>query len=207
MTMRAYVFLVLALVPAALALFLWRARKFLIISRCPGWDDFAKSGKALVASGILLGVATGLMFVNLDAIRHGCNLNSRIMPPWVLSRHAALSPVYNTPPDDPSGKLFYFYKFTCPDCHAVAKDKAFQAAFRDLNPISIPSDSPEGKSLLKDYPIREVPSYVYIYPDGRNYVYAQVHRSDGNGDITYDAEAMEDFLSDMELIENTYEQE
>ena len=114
-----------------------------------------------------------------------------------------LTPEADEMPDDIRGRLFYLYKYTCPDCLAVSRSDDFHDDMKTASPIAIPSDSKDGKEFIKKWPVMEVPSLVYIYPDGTNYMSVMLHQTK-DGRTVYARERCLAFLDEIRGASETF---
>lgn len=76
------------------------------------------------------------------------------------------SPIEDELPEDLKGSIIIYYRFDCPDCHAIYEDLCKAVEGRD-KVYWISSRSKQGKALLANYPVSEVPSAIYF----REYTY------------------------------------
>lgn len=89
-------------------------------------------------------------------------------------------------PSDPSNCLIVYYKFGCPDCNAIFKDESqILADVTDIYWIS--TRSSQGKKLLEQYPVDEVPALVYINADKQGISKVIYKKQNGKSVIDEDA--------------------
>lgn len=94
------------------------------------------------------------------------------------------SPVEDKLPEDETNKLFIAYRFACEDCEAIYTDLELNLGIYD--PIWVATRSKQGKNFVEKYGIDEVPSAVYVKPDGTFIVYTLSKKQDD--DIIIDEE-------------------
>ena len=89
-----------------------------------------------------------------------------------------------------------YYKFTCQDCQKTYRDLQDWLGKNDIGTdlYYVPSDSEYGQELRKDFPVKAVPSLVYIYPNGSTYYVRQIYTEDSEGARFLPA-ALEDIVS------------
>ena len=91
-----------------------------------------------------------------------------------------------------------YYKFTCPDCQNTYHELQNWLGTHDIGAeiYYVPSNSEYGKELMQDFPVSEVPSLVYIYPNGSTYytrkTYTETEDSEG---AQFFPAALEDIIS------------
>lgn len=74
---------------------------------------------------------------------------------------ASVTPKASELPDNLKGSIVILYKFGCPSCEAIYKD--LNEKIKDKNRVYfVPSGSKEGKILVKNGNITEVPTGVYV---------------------------------------------
>lgn len=66
-------------------------------------------------------------------------------------------------PDDLNDKIIIYYRFGCPDCEAIYNDLNTYTTDNDLNVYYVSTRSNQGKKLLKQFPVKTVPTGIYIY--------------------------------------------
>lgn len=83
---------------------------------------------------------------------------------------------------DLSDTFILFFRFGCSDCEAVYPNLQEIVQNRtDWHWVSTRSE--QGEELLEEYPIDEVPSLVYIYPDGTRFAVFKMHIKNEHGNI------------------------
>lgn len=119
-----------------------------------GWTTFTL-GMILLITTILLFILAplhGMEKANIKTTNFIDVLTSTINTPMQSKAN---------PKDIKPGSIIIYYKFDCPDCHAIYKDLS-----KNIKGISdvywISSRSTTGEKLLKEYPVEEVPSAIYI---------------------------------------------
>ena len=114
------------------------------------------------------------------AKQHGYNsdLNATASSLW---KSIHLSPVEDTVPEDLSQKIIIYYRFGCKDCEATYDTLSKTlSAYSDVYWIA--SRSPQGKKLLEQYPVDQVPTGIYIRADGTYLAYT-LYKSSPDGPI------------------------
>lgn len=101
-----------------------------------------------------------------------------------LNEGIRYSPIEDELPENLEGAIVIFYKFDCPDCHAIYNDLKDAVSGHD-NIYWVSSRSEQGKALLANYPIPEVPYGVYFrtytYGGNLNYTKKVLYCDDANG--------------------------
>lgn len=78
--------------------------------------------------------------------------------------HNRVSPTEDTLPETPNNCLIIFYKYGCEDCEAIYED--LSNALKQVDRVYwVSSRSKQGQKLLQTYPVKVVPTGVYIYND------------------------------------------
>ena len=81
-----------------------------------------------------------------------------------MLQHTKMSPPEDKLPEDLSKSIIIYYKFGCSDCENVYKN--LKNSVQDKTNIYwISTRSKQGRKLLEQYPVKVVPSGVYIYSD------------------------------------------
>lgn len=74
------------------------------------------------------------------------------------------SPIEDELPDNLANSIILYFKFGCADCEATYNQQL--TTFGDLDNVYwVSTRSEQGKQLMKKYPIKEVPTGVYITDD------------------------------------------
>lgn len=117
-------------------------------------------------------------------------------------KHIHKSPEEDTLPSDIHGKIIIYYRFGCPDCSAVYPELSKKLnEYVDVYWIS--SRSPQGKELLKSYPVEEVPSILYVKYDDTHST-AILYKKNEENESYLDNETLEDFLKMVSYDRNSY---
>lgn len=101
------------------------------------------------------------------------------------------TPVESQIPDDLSNKLVIYYRFDCPNCHAVY-DK-LEKATQDYDVIWISTRSKNGKELRKTYPVEYVPTGI-AFNSEKQYMSFVLYKSE-NGKIILDSDNLDLLLN------------
>lgn len=72
-----------------------------------------------------------------------------------------LSPSEDTLPENLDDSIIIYYRFGCKDCEAIYDDISRFTDQMD-NTYYVCIDSEQGKKLLKEFPVEEVPSAIYV---------------------------------------------
>ena len=131
----------------------------------------------------------------LIAKDHGYNAgpNVNIASLWT---HIHTSPVEDEIPGTVEGKLFILYRFGCADCNDTYEDIRTK-----LEGISdtywIASRSDQGQAFLKEHPVPEVPTALYIKQDGTELTF-KLYKTLSTGKSVIDEDNFTDLLSAIE---------
>jgi hypothetical protein len=94
------------------------------------------------------------------------------------------SPIEDELPENLTGYIVIYYRFDCPDCHAVYDELSEQVKDND-KVCWISSRSTQGKALLASYPVDEVPSGIYFreytYGGALTYTKKRLYTTDDDG--------------------------
>lgn len=101
------------------------------------------------------------------------------------------TPVESQIPDDLSNKLVIYYRFDCPNCHAVY-DK-LEKATQDYDVIWISTRSKNGKELRKTYPVEYIPTGI-AFNSEKQYISFVLYKSE-NGKIVLDSDNLDLLLN------------
>lgn len=107
------------------------------------------------------------------------------------------SPEEDKVPENLNGCIIIMYKFGCKDCEAIYND--LSAAVNNKDKVYwISTESPQGKELIAQYPVEEVPSGIYIRQDSFDgnipFTSKQLYTLDENGKTVLDHAAVERLL-------------
>lgn len=117
-------------------------------------------------------------------------------------KHIHNSPEEDTLPTDIHGKIIIYFRFGCPDCSAVYPELSNRLSeLTDVYWIS--SRSPQGKELLKTYPVEEVPSILYVKYDN-TYSTAILYKKNADNVSYLDKKTLEDFLTMVAYDRGSY---
>lgn len=97
------------------------------------------------------------------------------------------TPIESKIPDDLSNKLVVYYRFDCPDCHAVYDD--LKNATQNYDIVWISTRSKNGKELRKKYPVEYVPTGIAFNAD-KQYISFTLYKSE-NGKIILDSDNLD----------------
>ena len=133
------------------------------------FKDFIKHKKMIIWSITRLFLAIlllGTFFIielsistMLSAKSHGIhNTNTTFKEVRYNIKH---TPKESKLPKDLTDSLIIYYRFDCPDCHATY-DALYKTLKHEPNVYFVSTRSKQGKELLASYPIKTVPSGVYI---------------------------------------------
>ena len=115
----------------------------------------------LIAVLCFMGIIS-MSILNVVGLSHGMHTNDMSLPKTITS-------VMNSPSEDnlPENKdelkgcIIIYYKFGCPDCEDIYTD--LKNALNGHDKIYwVSTESTQGKELLKEYPVSDVPTGVYI---------------------------------------------
>lgn len=96
-----------------------------------------------------------------------------------------VSALLNTPkednlPDNINDSLILYYRFSCSDCEDIYDDLRLSFLGYD-NVYWISSRSEQGKTLMEQYPVEQVPAGVYIDKNGIGHTYLMAQRTEDGG--------------------------
>lgn len=86
-------------------------------------------------------------------------------------------------PDDISGCIVVFYKDGCPDCEATM-EQIRNALEGTKDVFFLDSQSDVGKEVRERYPIREVPSAIYVHINDGDYTMYVLYERTKDGPVT-----------------------
>lgn len=112
-------------------------------------------------------------------------------PISTITSHIETSPVEDRlpPKDKRDNILVLMYRFGCKDC--IATYQELQMAFGSYpNVYWVSSRSKQGKALLKEHPVSEVPSAIYLYGKG-GAVMATLYKNDTKAGTKVSRDAVE----------------
>lgn len=111
-----------------------------------------------------------------------------------LTQSIDSTPVESVLPDNLDGGIIIYYRFGCPDCDAVYSDLSKQLENKN-NVYWVSTESEQGKTLLKAYPVNVVPSGIYIYRNKtQDLVYTKKILYNKSADITLNTAAIDRLL-------------
>lgn len=143
---------------------------------------------AKVICFLILDIALAIMIITLiittkykTAVKHGAYTDD--MTVKTMYDGIKYSPIESKLPDNLEGCIVLYYRFDCPDCHAVYND--LSAAVKDKDSIYwVSTRSEQGKALLAQYPVNEVPSGIYFrkntYSDALTYTKKVLYTTDSS---------------------------
>ena len=125
--------------------------------------------------------AVGVLTRQVDiAIDHG--LYDPDMPLRDIIRLNPVTPEESRLPSDDITELgdvtVIYYRYGCPDCEAVYPDLCEALRERQEDVYWISTRSAQGRALLQEYVVGDVPSILYIYPDARGHAILSLHEKD-----------------------------
>lgn len=167
--------------------------------RRPEWRPLVR-----VAAGAVILAATLFALVRMNrytsdvqtALAHGMYDVSN--PLDGLSDINRCTPAESRLPADMDGALVIYYRYGCPDCEAVYEDLKSRLDARGKPYYWISTRSNQGLALLDEYIVEDVPSALYIYPDGRGHAIASLHETDPATGRTVVPSDVFDYLDDVE---------
>lgn len=175
---------------------------FLIVHRAvpiEGKRNAVRRVKAISGVVALIGVVAlvWVSVVELDgSVRGMTNKQWWSMPLGTVVETNGKTPLTDSVPDDAAGDIVILYKYGCPDCEAVYSD--IEKAASDTgakNVIYIASSTADGKRLVKDNDIKNVPTGIYIrrekLANGASTAHAELDTTDSNGKTSFDRTAFE----------------
>lgn len=153
--------------------------------------------RCLTAFVLILLTIVILLIINYQvALDHGFTGNDITIKR--MNQNILKTPSESVLPDDLNQSIIIFYKFNCPDCHAVYDDlKKITDANPDKNIYWISAQTTDGKQLLNKYPVEEVPTGIYIsntLPEGVAYIKHVLYTKDENGNQQLDVDAINRLL-------------
>ena len=90
--------------------------------------------------------------------------------------------------------IVIYYKFGCPDCEDIFED-LYDKTYGLDDIYWVSTQSKQGKKLLKKYPVKDVPTGIYIRGDTANkslsYTQKKLHTTDSNGNTVLNIDALE----------------
>ncbi len=136
--------------------------------------EYEKEAKKLSHLTPLCFLATFILFLSILTVvsvfdtyhiaqKHGYykGLDASATQLW---HHIHRSPEEDKVPDDLHGKIIIYYRFGCPDCSAVYPQLT-EKLKEYKNVYWISTRSAQGKELIAKYPVKEVPSVLYVKHD------------------------------------------
>lgn len=103
------------------------------------------------------------------------------------------SPIEDTLPEDLGNTLVVYYRYDCPDCHAVMQDVK-QALVQ--YPVSyVCSRSDQGQTLLEQYPVSYVPTIVYITENPAVYYSFPLATSRSDSEVVLNQSGLDQILA------------
>lgn len=94
-------------------------------------------------------------------------------------------PEENDLPENMTDVTVIYYKFGCPDCKAIHKDLHEQLKVYD-NVYYIYTRSKTGKQLRKTYPVKKIPSAIYIDKNKHTYACVLYKKQNGHAKLDWD---------------------
>lgn len=111
-----------------------------------------------------------------------------------LTQSIDSTPVESVLPDKLDGSIIIYYRFGCPDCDAVYSDLSEYLKNKN-NVYWVSTESEQGKTLLKAYPVDVVPSGIYIYRNKtQDLVYIKKILYNKSADITLNTASIDRLL-------------
>ena len=91
-------------------------------------------------------------------------------------------------PDNLDNKIIIYYRFGCPDCETIYNDLNAYISDNNLNVYYVSTRSTQGKKLLKQFPVKTVPTGIYIYKNNQGELsYIQKALCNTDTSLNYDA--------------------
>lgn len=167
--------------------------------RRPEWTPLVRiaAGSIILAVTLYALAKMNLYAANVrTALSHGMYDISN--PISDLSRINRRTPVESALPPDTDGALIVYYRYGCPDCEAVYDELKSKLDARGTPYYWVSTRSDQGRALLDEYVVDDVPSVLYIYPNGRGHAIASLHETDPVTGRTVIPPDVFDYLDDIE---------
>lgn len=153
---------------------------------------FKNITKTLAMFFIIVSIIAIVAQIGLYTIAKAHGLESIDTKPSLVWSNIKQTPREDVLPDDLAGSIIVYYRFNCPACHVI---------WDDLSPIKqenkniyfISSRSIQGQKIIKDYPVKSVPSAVYIYQNNKDFVKKELI-TESNGKYIFNQEAFDRLL-------------
>jgi len=155
-------------------------------TQTPYKSDYKPIIYLLMSFAILMLVAAILLVGNyLVATQHGLTTSDITISK--MNKGINGTSIESVLPDDLNNTIVIYYKFSCPDCHAIHQELTDAInAQPDAKIYLVSTQSAQGKDLKSKYPVDEVPSGIYIsdtiVADGEGYIKKVLYTTDENGD-------------------------
>lgn len=156
-------------------------------------DKHKKSKKTIIGITSVIAIASVLVMITLNASyavaqKHGAYTRDITIESMYYG--ISHSPVESTLPETlEPGAIIIYYRFDCPDCHAIYED-LMRATENVDNIYFVSSRSEQGKALIELYPVNEVPSGIYLrtytYNGAIEFTRKILYYTDANGNVVFD---------------------
>lgn len=159
------------------------------LSRYMKENKLTRTFPSLTAAGLFF-LCTGLLMMSIEkAEDKGMQPNATVQ---VFVEGFASSPVEDQLPDNLSNILFVYYRYDCPDCHAVMGE--VEDLLKDYPVYYVCSRSEQGQSLLQKYPVSYVPTIGYITKSGSVFYNFPLAVTDSDGAVVVNTSGLDEIL-------------
>lgn len=153
-------------------------------------DNLTRTKPSMAPAGLFLVLTCLCLSLIFIAEEKGMQKNATVS---VFLNGFLSSPIEDTLPEDLSNTLVVYYRYDCPDCHAVLQDvKQVLVQY----PVSyICSRSDQGQTLLEQYPVSYVPTIVYITENPAVYYSFPLATSRSDSEVVLNQSGLDQLLT------------